>query len=768
MNNESINTLFQELNDTQRAAVSYNDGPHLVIAGAGSGKTRVLTYKVSYLLATGVPAGHILALTFTNKAAREMKQRIAKLVGDQMARYLWMGTFHSICARILRAQAHSLGYSDAFTIYDTTDSRSTVKQIIKDMQLDDKVYKVNDIAARISEAKSNLITASIYSRNAVYAKQDRIARHYQMADIYLEYERRLKTADAMDFDDLLMNVVFLLRDHPDVREQFQQQFWHILVDEYQDTNPVQAEIVRYLAAPQNHICVVGDDAQSIYSFRGATIENILNFQREYANARLFKLERNYRSTQTIVNAANSLIDKNREQIRKAVYSEKEVGSKLTLTHFLSDRDESVAVTKEINAAHKQHRDYEDIAVLYRTNAQSRGLELELRKLGIPYRIYGGTSFYQRKEVKDAVAYLRLIVNPRDDESFRRVINTPAHGIGATTIARLSDAARNADVSLMQVAANPADYSTQISAGTTKKVQAFAALISRFENELASKNAFELATDVINASGLMMDAMTDSTPEGQDRKQNLDELLSGIHQFVDEQENDFVPITAFLTEISLLTDQDEHTDDTTHRVTLMTVHAAKGLEFPIIYIVGLEEDLFPSAFCSSERDIEEERRLLYVAITRAEERCHLSYTSQRWRNGQLSFSNPSRFLKDIDPKYVTRLEGKSEVTQAQNFGFFLSATPFSRPSAEPASFSRPTTEPKPQQSKLSATHRQVSAVSAPPGSAAWKAGDRLHHRVFGNGTVIRVYSENGNDKIEIKFDTQGVRTLLLAYAKLDKI
>ena len=520
--------FIDELNDSQRAAVAYNEGPLLVIAGAGSGKTRVLTYKIAYLLSQGVPAGHILALTFTNKAAREMKSRINKLVGEEVARYLWMGTFHSMCARILRAEAEHIGFTRDFTIYDAADQKSLVKKIVKDLQLDDKIYKSNMVLARISAAKANFVNPEAYAQHEGYAKLDRMERLYKMSSVYAEYNHRLRSANAMDFDDLLMYTVLLLRQNAEVLKRYQERFWHVLVDEYQDTNHTQYLIVKLLSEPQNHICVVGDDAQSIYSFRGATIENILNFQNGYVGAKLFKLERNYRSTQNIVNAANSLIHKNKAQIFKQVYSEKEEGERLRLTGYGDDREESSAVAKQILGLHRLNkRDYEEIAILYRTNAQSRNLEEEMRKLNIPYRIYGGMSFYQRKEIKDAIAYFRLAVNGSDDEALERIVNVPKRGIGDTTMSRVRAAAISEGVSMLRVMQAPDRYSAEISAATGRKLQAFAEKIGEFAKQAAEKDAFEFAQAVLNQSGMMADAAMDTTAEGIDRKGNLEELLSGI-------------------------------------------------------------------------------------------------------------------------------------------------------------------------------------------------------------------------------------------------
>lgn len=751
-------SYLDELNEAQRKAVEYNEGPQLVIAGAGSGKTRVLTYKIAYLLEHGVHAGNILALTFTNKAAREMKSRIANLVGEQVARYLWMGTFHSICTRILRQEAELIGYTRDFTIYDTTDSKSVIKHIVKDMQLDEKVYKPNVILSRISLAKNQLLSPTSYSSNRDYTMQDRFARIPEVSRIYVEYNRRLKACNAMDFDDLLFMTNTLFKNHVEVLHKYQEYFRYILVDEYQDTNYSQYLIVKRLAEPDNHICVVGDDAQSIYSFRGANIENILTFQKGYDNAQLFKLERNYRSTQTIVNAANSLIRHNRGQIPKAVYSELALGDRLQLSTYMSDRDEGKAVAQQVKLLHREGYDYESIAILYRTNAQSRVIEDELRHLGIPYRIYGGMSFYQRKEIKDAIAYFRLAVNPHDNEAFARVINYPLRGIGETTVLKVREASRLAACSMMEVICNPEAAKLDVSAATQKKLTVFAEMINGFGARVATTDAYEFATMVMRETGVMREAKADISQEGIARLENLEEMLAGIHEFVDQQLREgisFTPMTEFLSEVSLLTDQDEKQDDNQPRITLLTVHSAKGLEFKVTFIVGLEENLFPSQFCQAPKEIEEERRLLYVAITRAMERCYLTNARQRFRNGQTQFSSPSRFLKDIDTCYVQQTQTMSS----------FPPQPIKNPSTTSvashvsSNFSS---------SKLKSVSKQVGGNTLKTRKevrSEWKKQDRVVHKVFGAGLVLDVYHENDNDKIDIQFDNVGKKTLLLTYAKL---
>ena len=756
---------ISDLNPSQKAAVAYNEGPQLVIAGAGSGKTRVLTYKIAYLLATGVRASNILALTFTNKAAREMQERIAKLVSASEAHYLWMGTFHSICYRILRHEAGRLGFTRDFSIYDSADQKSLMKQIVKELQLDDKIYKPNVVLSRISAAKNRLISPEAYAANPDIRKNDNYDRLYEMSRLYEFYQARLKAANAMDFDDLLVNTCILFRRYPDALAYYQNIFHYVLVDEYQDTNYAQYLIVRQLAEPQNCICVVGDDAQSIYSFRGADIRNILSFQNGYPNAQLFKLERNYRSTQTIVRAANSLIKHNENQIFKEVYSENEEGARLRLTGYLSDREEAQGVVQGIKVYLRypltggKKITADDVAVLYRTNAQSRALENELRHHNIPYRIYGGTSFYQRKEIKDAVAYFRLTANTHDNEALQRVINFPARGIGETTIKKLSLCAIDYKVSMFAVAADPDRYQLGVSPATKRKIKDFAALIQRFQEAVDANDAYFFAEMVMRESGIMTAAALDTTPEGRDRKENLDELLSGIHDFVDRRMQEgisFTPIQDFLGEISLLTDQDENLQDHTPRVTLLTVHAAKGLEFPVVYIVGLEENLFPSQFCKSSAEIEEERRLLYVAITRAMQVCNLTYARQRFKNGTVNFSSPSRFLKDIDRNCLQLQE--AEQPAANRFSY--AAPAYERP----VHVEQPAATPSDRFRPVTATAKP-SAASA---GGSFASGERVRHRVFGEGTVQRLYRENDNDKIDILFDKQGQKTLLLTYAKLERI
>lgn len=758
---------LSELNPSQRAAVEYNDGPQLVIAGAGSGKTRVLTYKIAYLLEHGIPAGHILALTFTNKAAREMKGRIAQLVGDEVARYLWMGTFHSICARILRQEADKIGYTRDYSIYDTTDSKSLLKHIVKDMQLDEKTYKVGTLLGRISMAKNHLLSPTQYAANREFTMQDRFERLYEMTRIYTEYNRRLRAANAMDFDDLLFMTNVLFKQDEEVLHKYQDIFQYVLVDEYQDTNYSQYLIVKRLAEPQNHVCVVGDDAQSIYSFRGANIENILTFQKGYANAQMFKLERNYRSTQTIVNAANSLIRHNKGQIFKEVYSEKEQGDRLRLSTYMTDRDEAQAVAQQIKmlmkAGAKGDLTYDDIAVMYRTNAQSRMFEEELRRLSIPYRIYGGVSFYQRKEVKDALAYFRLAVNPLDNEALLRIVNYPTRGIGETTMARVGDTARNLKISLFDVISDPNGTQLEVSATTKKKLVEFAQMIQRFSQYAETRDAYTFADDVLRESGVMRDAQSDTSQEGIARKENLEEIISSVKEYANrrsKQGEQFTSINDFLAEVSLLTDKDTQQDDEQPRVTLLTIHAAKGLEFRVVFITGLEEGLIPSNFCNTNKEIEEERRLLYVAITRAMEQCYLTHAQQRMHNGQLKAPELSHFVKDIDPRFIMQVEASrmGDGILSVPKGYKPSTNGVSRTAASPA--------PAPQ--NLRRTTGALEKTAKKSIRSEWKKDDRINHRTFGDGTVLEVYRENENDKIDIQFDNVGKKTLLLTYAKLTRI
>ncbi|MEA4887636.1 MAG: UvrD-helicase domain-containing protein, partial [Bacteroides graminisolvens] len=641
---------LEELNESQRAAVLYNDGPSLVIAGAGSGKTRVLTYKIAWLLSSGYRASNILALTFTNKAAREMKERIARQVGAEAARYLWMGTFHSVFARILRAEAEHLGFNSRFTIYDSADSKSLIRSILKEMGLDEKTYKPGTVQARISNAKNHLVSPAGYAANKEACEADAATKMPAIREVYQRYWERCRQAGAMDFDDLLFYTWILFQKHPDVLARYREQFRYVLVDEYQDTNYAQHSIVQQLAGEHQHICVVGDDAQSIYSFRGADIDNILYFTKIYPNTRVFKLEQNYRSTQTIVCAANSLIEKNQRQIRKEVFSEKERGEAIGVFQAYSDVEEGDIVINKIKDLRRRHDyEYSDFAILYRTNAQSRIFEETLRKNGMPYKIYGGLSFYQRKEIKDVVAYFRVTVNPADEEAFKRIINYPARGIGDTTLGKIIEAATGNNTSLWNVLCDPLAYQLSINKGTHTKLQEFRELIESFRDRLGTDNAYQIGTDIIRRSGIMTDIHADNSPESLSRQENIEELVNGLQDFcalrMEEGSTD-ISLSDYLSDIALLTDQDSDKDNEGAKVVLMTVHSAKGLEFRNVFVVGMEENLFPGSMAGdSPRAMEEERRLFYVAITRAEEHCYLSYARTRFRYGKMEFGTPSRFLRD---------------------------------------------------------------------------------------------------------------------------
>ena len=649
--------LLNDLNDAQRAAVEYIDGPSLVIAGAGSGKTRVLTYKIAYLLSQGMKPWSIMALTFTNKAAREMKERIGKLVGDDLAQHLYMGTFHSIFSRILRAEAEHIGFNNNFTIYDESDSRSLLKAIIKEMGLDDKTYKPAAVHARISMAKNNLVTAEAYDSDPAILEQNTRARMPAIGKIYVAYVQRCRQANAMDFDDLLMLTFQLFRDHEEIRQKYAGRFDYILVDEYQDTNHVQMSIVMQLCKEKLRVCAVGDDSQSIYSFRGANIDNILNYQKQLPGTQLFKLEQNYRSTQTIVEAANSLIHHNRNQIQKEVFSKNDKGEKILYKPAYSDKEEALIVAKNIQRIKRQDDcGYDQFAILYRTNAQSRSFEEEFRKQGIPYRIYGGLSFYQRKEIKDIIAYFRLVANPDDEEAIKRIINYPARGIGATTVLKIADCAHQNQVSFWEVIGAPEQYGLAVNKGTMNKLETFRLLISSFIERAQTTDVYELGDAIIKESGISQDIMSGKDADDLARQENLEEFLSGMSAFVEERREegrfDKLFLQDYLQDVALLTDADSDGDKDEPRVSLMTVHAAKGLEFPTVFVVGLEENIFPSPLsAASLRELEEERRLLYVAITRAEKHCILTNAKNRWRYGKMEFDNPSRFIDEIDGKLI---------------------------------------------------------------------------------------------------------------------
>ena len=770
---------LNKLNESQREAVEYNEGPSLVIAGAGSGKTRVLTYKIAYLVHLGLAPQSILALTFTNKAAREMKERIAAITGDQTARRLWMGTFHSIFSRILRYEAEHIGYPSNFTIYDTTDSKSLLKAIIKEMQLDDKVYRLGMVQSRISNAKNALVTWKAYEQSKELMQHDIDSKVPLLREIYKRYQNRCQQAGAMDFDDLLLQTNILFRDHPQVLEKYRSFFQFVLVDEYQDTNFAQHLIVQRLCEQHRRICVVGDDAQSIYSFRGANIDNILQFKNQYPGCRIFKLERNYRSTQNIVNAANSLIHKNKEQIHKNVYSEKEEGSKVRISASYSDYEEGYAVASAINELRlRKDYDYADFAILYRTNAQSRILEEALRKRGIPYKIYGGLSFYQRKEIKDIISYLRLIVNPHDEEAFKRVINYPSRGIGDTTVGKVISAATDNNVSLWTVLNAPIDYDLPINSGTAKKLTDFREMIERFIEQNTRLSAEEMAAIVVKESGIVSSLFQDRSVEGISKQENLQELLKGIAEFCElrrEEGVEQVSLADFLSEVSLLTDQDNDKDEQANKVTMMTVHAAKGLEFKNVFVVGLEEELFPSSMSKDNpRAVEEERRLFYVAITRAEENCVLTYAKSRFRNGQSAMCSPSRFLKDIDVRFLDVPADSSADTFAaarERFQRPAFTSPFQQPRAvekEEPSFISPVAQALQRQrlTKVETTTSTPASSSAPASDlSGLRVGVKVRHDRFGEGEVIAIEGDGGNAKATVVFTHFGQKQLLLKFARL---
>lgn len=788
---------LDELNEGQRAAVLYNDGPSLVIAGAGSGKTRVLTYKIAYLLDQGYKPWSILALTFTNKAAREMKERIARQVGENLARYLWMGTFHSIFSRILRAEADAIGFSSNFTIYDASDSKSLVKSIIREMGLDDKTYKPGVVQSRISQAKNHLILPDAYAASGELYRADADAKMPQLRDIYLRYWERCRQSDAMDFDDLLVYTYQLFKSHPEICDKYATHFEYVLVDEYQDTNYAQHCIVQLLTGKHRRVCVVGDDAQSIYSFRGANIDNILNFTNLYREARLFKLEQNYRSTQTIVKAANSLIAKNREQIRKEVFSEKETGEPITVFCAYSDLEEAEIVGNRIMQLHsREHYGYSDCAILYRTNAQSRVFEETLRKKNIPYRIYGGLSFYQRKEIKDIIAYFRLAVNPNDEEAFKRVLNYPARGIGDTTLNKLVDAANRHKVSLWTVVNEPLAYGVDINKGTHTKLQGFRALIAGFVEAVPQKNAFELGKEIVFQSGIGREITQDRSPENLSRQENVEELMNGIHDFCatrQEEGNTHWLLSDYLSEVSLLTDQDSDRDADLPKVTLMTIHSAKGLEFRNVFVVGLEENLFPGASAaSSYKELEEERRLFYVALTRAEDHCFLSYAKTRFKYGKSEFCTPSRFLKDIDSRYLNMPQEEMLARQIEERGERFRRENTQRPVVRmerdygyrermvtdngPSMFDGGEIPQEPRRFVKSASPRNLRKITPAVSSSAGQAssvqrlavGQVIEHERFGIGDVINVEGTGDNCKATVHFRNVGNKQLLLKFARFKVI
>lgn len=823
--------LLNDLNEAQRAAVEYIDGPSLVIAGAGSGKTRVLTYKIAYLLSQGMKPWSIMALTFTNKAAREMKERIGKLVGNDLAQHLYMGTFHSIFSRILRAEAEHIGFNNNFTIYDESDSRSLIKAIVKEMGLDDKKYKPAAVHAKISMAKNNLMSAAAYESDAAIFEQNKRAQMPEVGKIFVAYVQRCKQANAMDFDDLLTLTYQLFREHEDIRHKYAARFDYVLVDEYQDTNHVQMSIVMQLCQEKQRVCAVGDDSQSIYSFRGANIDNILNYQRQFQGTRLFKLEQNYRSTQTIVEAANSLIKHNRNQIPKDVFSENAKGEKIQYKPAYSDKEEAVIVAKDVKRIRREDGcQYSDFAILYRTNAQSRSFEEEFRKQGIPYRIYGGLSFYQRKEIKDIIAYFRLVANPDDEEAIKRIINYPARGIGATTVLKIADCAHQNQVSFWEVIGAPEQYGLAVNKGTMNKLETFRLLISSFIDRAQTTDVYELGDAIIKESGISQDIMSGKDADDLARQENLEEFLSGMSAFVDERREegrfDELFLQDYLQDVALLTDADSDGDKDEPRVSLMTVHAAKGLEFPTVFVVGLEENIFPSPLsAASLRELEEERRLLYVAITRAEKHCILTNAKNRWRYGKMEFDNPSRFIDEIDSKLIDSQDeaggslfgSMSESRLGSRFG---SRADSSSDQPEWARAQRPrrpwedaeqpryssryqnskpvasqfVADPKPSLSEgnfksvraLNAAKRYMethsfhpasrstgSAASSVSSSAASSAGSsscglqegmKIEHQRFGRGTVLKIEGTGENTKATVEFVHSGTKQLLLKFAK----
>ena len=796
--------LLNDLNDAQRAAVEYIDGPSLVIAGAGSGKTRVLTYKIAYLLSQGMKPWSIMALTFTNKAAREMKERIGKLVGDDLAQHLYMGTFHSIFSRILRAEAEHIGFNNNFTIYDESDSRSLLKAIIKEMGLDDKTYKPAAVHARISMAKNNLVTAEAYDSDPAILEQNKRAKMPAIGKIYVAYVQRCRQANAMDFDDLLMLTFQLFRDHEEIRQKYAGRFDYILVDEYQDTNHVQMSIVMQLCKEKLRVCAVGDDSQSIYSFRGANIDNILNYQKQLPGTQLFKLEQNYRSTQTIVEAANSLIHHNRNQIQKEVFSKNDKGEKILYKPAYSDKEEALIVAKNIQRIKRQDDcGYDQFAILYRTNAQSRSFEEEFRKQGIPYRIYGGLSFYQRKEIKDIIAYFRLVANPDDEEAFKRIINYPARGIGATTVTKIADCAHLNRVSFWEVIGNIEHYGLNVNKGAQTKLENFRLLISSFIDRSHTLDVYELGDAIIRESRISEDIMSGKNADDLARQENLEEFLSGMQTFVagrqEEGRMDEAYLTDYLQDVALLTDADSEGEKDEPRVSLMTVHAAKGLEFATVFVVGLEENIFPSPLAAiSVRELEEERRLLYVAITRAEKHCILTNAKNRFRYGKMEFDNPSRFIDEIDASLI---EGGEEAPESSfgggrsSFGGYGSEggyggrMPWDRDrsgyrrdyqNSKPVA-SQFMADPKPgfkSVRAVNAVHRIMgdtasSSSVALAGSSASKAssaagslseGCRIEHQRFGIGTVLKIEGTGENTKATVEFQNAGTKQLLLKFAK----
>ena len=809
--------LLKNLNEAQQQAVSYIDGPSLVIAGAGSGKTRVLTYKIAYLLQQGMKPWSIMALTFTNKAAREMKERIGKLVGNDLAQHLYMGTFHSIFSRILRAEAEHIGFNSNFTIYDETDSRSLLKAIVKEKGLDEKIYKPAAVHAKISMAKNNLMSAEAYEADADIFMQNKRNNMQKMGEVYKEYVQRCKQANAMDFDDLLVLTFQLFRDHEEVRRKYAERFDYILVDEYQDTNHVQMSIVMQLCREKLRVCAVGDDSQSIYSFRGANIDNILNYQRQLPGTRLFKLEQNYRSTQTIVEAANSLIHHNRNQIPKEVFSRNDEGEKIQYKPAYSDKEEALIVAKDIKRIKRQDDcGYDDFAILYRTNAQSRSFEEEFRRQGIPYRIYGGLSFYQRKEIKDIIAYFRLVANPDDEEAIKRIINYPARGIGATTVAKVAACAHDNQVSIWDVIGEAAHYGLNVNKGTLTKLENFRLLISSFIDRSHTLNVYDLGDAIIKEARISEDIMQGKDADDLARQENLEEFLSGMQTFVAERQEegrmDETFLTDFLQDVALLTDADSDGEKDEPRVSLMTVHAAKGLEFATVFVVGLEENIFPSPIAATTvRELEEERRLLYVAITRAEKHCILTNAQNRFRYGKMEFDNPSRFIEEIDPELIEgegmpsrssfggfgrrssygsdrstygsdRSSGKGSYGSEGGYGgrmpwdsksvssqFKADAKPsYTSPKPKPSA-SAASSSLKPASVASAASPKPASVASSSPkpassSSSSLREGCKIEHQRFGIGEVLKLEGSGENAKATVAFTHAGTKQLLLKFAK----
>lgn len=774
LTNNNFVEYLKGLSDVQREAVVSSQGASLIIAGAGSGKTRVLTYRIAHLLKQGVPPWSILALTFTNKAAREMKERIASVVGEKTARDLWMGTFHSMFLKILRVEAEKLGYSKTFTIYDTTDTKSLIGKIIKDLKLDSQVYKVSEVYGRISSAKNNLITPQAYSTNSSLITWDRQSRKPEIYNIYAQYAQRCHKAAAMDFDDLLMNTNILFRDFPEVLAKYQGRFKYILVDEYQDTNYSQYLIVKKLAAQHHNVCVVGDDAQSIYSFRGAKIENILNFRNDYPDYKLFKLEQNYRSTQTIVNAANSIIARNTKQIQKVSFSAKDEGEKVAVIKAYTDQEEGFLVTAAVtDIIHREHAQYKDIAILYRTNAQSRIFEETLRKRNIPYRLYGSLSFYGRKEIKDVLAYFRLSINPNDDEAFKRVVNFPARGIGDTTLERIEQSANQHGKSIWATLESTSADTIGIKGGIAKKVFDFMHLVNGFATQAFSADAFETASSIIAATGILKEFKTDSTNEGISRLQNIEELLNGIREFVDSQKEEGVTETPtladYLENVSLLTDADNDKPEDKNKVSLMTIHSAKGLEFNYVFLTGLEEELFPSKMSfGTPEEIEEERRLFYVGLTRAAVKATISYAQMRFKWGNVSNCIPSRFIGEINPIYIDQPIGNEGNEDDEIFAppTKTRALNFRKPNLKPIN--------PPEQkrtggfvspySKDENTEKVTENIN-PIAIGNLYIGAKVAHDRFGDGTIVSLEGSGQDTKAEIDFRLVGQKTLLLKYAKL---